>query len=103
MIRLRHLWLALAVWGAVHPLWHLGGFLSGGGQLADLPGLWTANAAVTALSWDLMIAASVLSLWCLSEVAVRRNWSALLALPATWLVGVSFGLPLYLWLRSRPV
>ena len=38
-----------------------------------------------------------------SEVSVRRNWIALIAIPATFGVGVSFGLPLYLFLRSRPV
>ena len=35
--------------------------------------------------------------------AVRRNWSALVAIPATFLIGVSCGLPLYLFLRTRPV
>ena len=55
------------------------------------------------LSGDVSIAAIALTLWIIAEVAVRRNWEALLAIPATYLVGVSFGLPLYLFLRSRPV
>ncbi|KAA8606183.1 K+-transporting ATPase, A chain [Salipiger aestuarii] len=64
---------------------------------------WTQNAAVRGLSWDLMISAVVLTLWILAEVAVRRNCWALLAIPATFCIGLSCGLPLYLWFRSRPV
>ena len=103
-MRLRHLWLGLALWGAVHPMVYLLGWLSQNGwSLNGLFAAWQANAAVTGLSWDLVIAAVTLTLWILAEVAVRRNWSALLAIPATFLVGVSCGLPLYLWFRSRPI
>lgn len=103
-MRLRHLWLALALWGAVHPMVHMLGWLAGNGW--SLPGMiatWQANGAVTGLSWDLVITAVTLTLWILAEVAVRRNWVALLAIPATFLIGVSCGLPLYLWFRSRPI
>ncbi|MCA0997575.1 DUF2834 domain-containing protein [Alloyangia pacifica] len=103
-MRLRHLWLALALWGAVHPMVHMLGWLAGNGW--SLPGMiaaWQANGAVTGLSWDLVITAVTLTLWILAEVAVRRNWTALLAIPATFLIGVSCGLPLYLWFRSRPI
>jgi hypothetical protein len=34
---------------------------------------------------------------------VRRNWVALICIPATYMIGVSCALPLYLFLRSRPV
>ncbi|NDV98968.1 DUF2834 domain-containing protein [Salipiger sp. PrR002] len=103
-MRLRHLWLALALWRAVHPMVHMLGWLAGNDW--SLPGMiaaWQANGAVTGLSWDLVITAITLTLWILAEVAVRRNWSALLAIPATFLIGVSCGLPLYLWFRSRPI
>ncbi|HSG36474.1 MAG TPA: DUF2834 domain-containing protein, partial [Paracoccaceae bacterium] len=30
-------------------------------------------------------------------------WIALLAIPATFLIGVSCGLPLFLFLRTRPI
>jgi uncharacterized membrane protein YczE len=62
---------------------------------------WTANHAVTGLTTDLVIAAIALIIWILAEVAVRRNWSSLLAIPATLMIGVSCGLPLYLFLRTR--
>ena len=41
--------------------------------------------------------------WAVAETLVRKNWIALVAIPATLFVGVSFGLPLYLFLRTRPV
>ncbi|MCR8548796.1 DUF2834 domain-containing protein [Salipiger sp. P9] len=103
-LRLRHLWLALALWGAVHPMIWLVTWLSQTGwSLRGMVDAWFGNAAVTGLTWDLLISALVLVLWILAEVAVRRNWGALWAIPATCLIGVSCGLPLYLWFRSRPV
>ncbi|WP_425071628.1 DUF2834 domain-containing protein [Sagittula sp. S175] len=101
---LRHLWLALAAWGAVHPMIYFGRFLSANGwDLGALVDSWFVNDGTRGLTWDLTIAAVVLTLWILSEVAVRRNWLALLAIPATFCIGVSCGLPLYLWFRARPV
>jgi len=64
---------------------------------------WHVNAATSGLVWDLTIAAIALTVFIVSEVAVRRNWIALIAIPATFGIGVSCGLPLYLYLRSRPV
>jgi len=101
---LRMVYLALALWGALHPMWYLVPWLMENG--VDLHGLvaaWQTNAAATGLFWDLVIAAVALTVWILAEVAVRRNWSALWAIPATFLIGVSCGLPLYLFLRTRPV
>ncbi|KZX97149.1 MULTISPECIES: DUF2834 domain-containing protein [unclassified Sulfitobacter] len=101
---LRMAYLALAIWGAIHPMWYfIQWFRAEGFALAPMIEAWHANAATSGLVWDLTIAAIALTLWIFAEVAVRRNWEALLAIPATYLVGVSFGLPLYLFLRSRPV
>lgn len=104
MSRLRLTYLALAVIGALWPMWHFLAYLtSEGGSLPGLFALWTANPAVTGLALDLMISAAALITWCLAETLVRRNWIALAAVPATLCIGVSFGLPLYLFLRTRPV
>ncbi|PID35059.1 MAG: K+-transporting ATPase, A chain [Rhodobacterales bacterium] len=65
---------------------------------AILPGLHLRAAA-----WDLLISGITLTLWIVVETWVRKNWSALLAIPAALLFGVSCGLPLYLFLRTRPV
>jgi hypothetical protein len=50
-----------------------------------------------------MVAASALVIWIVAETRVRRNWSALWAIPATGLIGPGCGLPLYLFLRTRKV
>lgn len=101
---LRITYLALALVGAVWPMWHFAAYLSGDdGSLPGMIALWTANDAVTGLALDLMISAAALIVWCVAETLVRRNWVALVAIPATLFVGLSFGLPLYLFLRTRPV
>jgi hypothetical protein len=74
-----------------------------GTGLAGLIDAWFVNAATTGLAWDLIIAAVALTVWIIAETAARRNWEALAAIPATIMIGLSCGLPLYLFLRSRPV
>ena len=97
------IYLALAVWGAIHPMSYFIGFMraeeTGLGGLIDA---WYVNASTTGLVWDLTIAAIALTIWILAETWVRRNWLALIAIPATFCIGVSCGLPLYLFLRTRP-
>lgn len=104
MSPLRWVYLALAIWGAIHPMyWFVSWFQENGWSLSAMIDAWYVNDATTGLTWDLTIAAITLTVWILAEVAVRRNWSALLAIPATYCIGVSCGLPLYLFLRSRPI
>lgn len=104
MTPLRIVWLALALWGAVHPMyWFLRHMSETGTGLGGLIDAWYVNASTTGLTWDLTIAAIAITVWIVAETAVRRNWEALIAIPATFCIGVSCGLPLYLFLRSRPV
>jgi len=99
---LRMIYLGLALWGAVHPMmWFLRYMRETGTGLSGLIDAWYVNASTTGLTWDLTIAASTLTVWILAEVYARRNWSALVAIPATFCIGVSCGLPLYLFLRTR--
>ncbi len=101
---LRMIYLALAIWGAIHPMYYfIQWFRQNGWDLMAMVDAWHANAASSGLVWDLTIAAVSLTVWIVAEVAVRRNWSALIAIPATFCIGVSCGLPLYLFLRSAPV
>lgn len=101
---LRMIYLALALWGAVHPMyWFVTHMRATGTGLSGLIDAWYVNASTTGLTWDLTIAAIALTVWILAEVWVRRNWLALIAIPATFGIGVSCGLPLYLFLRTRPV
>ncbi len=104
MSPLRLIYLALAIWGAIHPMYYfVTWFQANGWDLMAMVDAWHANAASSGLVWDLTIAAVTLTIWILAEVSVRRNWGALIAIPATFCIGVSCGLPLYLFLRSAPV
>jgi hypothetical protein len=78
-------------------------FAQNGFDLMGIVNAWHVNAASSGLVWDLTIAFFALTVWIIAEVAVRRNWIALIAIPATICIGVSCGLPLYLFLRTRPV
>ncbi|WP_371823317.1 DUF2834 domain-containing protein [Paracoccus sp. Z118] len=77
---LRLAWLTLALIGA--------GVSIGGGVAPPRGADWAAVAA--------------LAIWCLAETMVRRNWAALLTLPAL-LLGLGCALPLYLFLRSARI
>jgi len=100
----RWLWLALAVWGAVHPMsYFLQWFAEHGFTLMGMVEAWHANAASSGLVWDLTIAAITLTIWVLMETARQSNRVGLLAIPATFCIGVSCGLPLYLFLRKADV
>jgi hypothetical protein len=104
MTPMRWIYLALAIWGAIHPMYYfVSWFQENGWNLGAMIDAWYVNDATTGLTWDLTIAAVSLTIWIIAEVAVRRNWMALIAIPATYCIGVSCGLPLYLFLRSKPI
>ncbi|MGY6634291.1 MAG: DUF2834 domain-containing protein [Alkalilacustris sp.] len=104
MSPLRLTYLALAIWGAIHPMyWFITWFVENEWSLVAMASAWHANAATSGLVWDLTIAAIALTVFVLAEVWARRNWLGLIAIPATFCIGVSCGLPLYLFLRTRPV
>ena len=101
---LRMIYLALAVWGAIHPMYYfIAWFNAEGYDLGKMIDAWHVNFASSGLVWDLTIAAIALTIWIIAEVYARKNWTALVAIPATFCIGVSCGLPLYLFLRTRPV
>ena len=101
---LRMIYLGLAIWGAVHPMYYFVTYMANEGTgLSGLIDAWYVNASTTGLTWDLTIAAIALTVWIVAETWVRKNWSALIAIPATFCIGVSCGLPLYLFLRTRNV
>ena len=96
----RLIFLAIAVLGAVIPMRHfLAWFDANGFSLTGMVEAWHANAATSGLVWDLTIAAGALTLWVLIESFRTRHWWGLLAIPATFCIGVSCGLPLYIALR----
>jgi hypothetical protein len=101
---LRMIYLALALWGAIHPMYYfVQWFQENTWDIMAMVDAWHVNAATSGLTWDLTIAAVALTVWIIAEVATRRNWGALIAIPATFCIGLSCGLPLYLFMRSAPV
>jgi len=102
---LRWTWLALAIWGAVHPLLLFWRYLEPHPPqgLEALAQAWMANAAVRGLTLELVIASLALCIWIVAEVRLRQNYLALIAIPTALLVGISCALPLYLFMRTRPV
>ncbi len=95
------LFLVLAAWGAVHPMYWFLSYMAEGNDLWALIDAWYVNASTTGLVWDLTIAAVALTAWILLDPETWRDRIRLLAIPATFCIGVSCGLPLYLFLRHR--
>lgn len=99
---MRWLFLALAIWGAIHPMsYFIAWFGENGYSLGAMIDAWHVNAATSGLVWDLTIAAVALTVWVIFETLRLRDWPRLIAIPATFCIGVSCGLPLYLFLRMR--
>jgi hypothetical protein len=98
----RAVFLALAIWGAIHPMyWFITWFVQNEWSLMAMVDAWHANASTTGLVWDLTIAAIALTVFILVETWQKRRFIGLWAIPATFCIGVSCGLPLYLYLRLR--
>lgn len=101
---LRLIYLLLAIAGAVLPMYYfVSWFNENGWSLGDMITAWNVNDATTGLVYDLTISAIALTVFIVVETFVRRAWLNLIAIPATFCIGVSCGLPLYLFLRSRPI
>ena len=99
-MRLKPVCLILSLWGAIHPMFYFVTYMREKGTgLSGLIDAWYVNASTHGLVWDLTIAAIALTVWVVAESVRRRNWRGLLAIPATFCIGVSCGLPLYLFLR----
>jgi hypothetical protein len=94
--------LTLTVAGFVVPNVCLGiFFVEEGFDLSGYFSLWTASTPSTQLLLDLTIAALAFFVWAAVEgprARIKRWW---LCIPATLLVGLCFGLPLFLLMRER--
>lgn len=98
---MRWLWLAMVVWGTVHPMfWFITWFQDNTWSIMAMVDAWHVNAATSGLVWDLTVAAAALTIWALYTVWTSRIWVFLAVIPATFCIGVSCGLPLMLYLRE---
>lgn len=99
---MKHVFLLLAILGAILPMYYfIGWFEANGYDLAAMVEAWNVNDATTGLVYDLTVAAAALTIWIVWECVQTKRWLNLVAVPATFCIGVSCGLPLYLWLRMR--
>ena len=97
---MRWLFAALAVWGAIHPMYYfVQWFQANGYDIMAMVDAWHANTASSGLVWDLTIAAIALTVWVIYETLQTRQLIRLIAIPATFCIGVSCGLPLYIFIR----
>ena len=88
MSPIRVVYLGLAIWGAIHPMYYFLGYMNETGTgLSGLIDAWYVNASTHGLVWDLTIAAITLTVWIIAETVVRKNWLALIAIPATFGIG----------------
>ncbi len=102
MTAMRPVYLALAIWGSIHPMyWFVTWFQQNTWDIMAMVDAWHVNAATSGLVWDLTIAAVTLTVFVIAECIHTRRWLGLIAIPATFCIGVSCGLPLYLYLRSK--
>ncbi|MDX8350057.1 DUF2834 domain-containing protein [Cognatiyoonia sp. IB215446] len=101
---MRIIYLLLATWGTVHPMYYfISWFQENGWSIMAMVDAWHVNNATSGLVWDLTIAAVALTIWIIAEAFKTKNYLSMIAIPATFCIGVSCGLPLYLYLRERVV
>lgn len=99
---MRYVFLVLAVVGAVLPMaYFIWWFETFGYDLGAMVEAWNVNDATTGLVYDLTISFAALVVWVVYETLQNRRWINLVAIPASLCIGVSCGLPLYLYLRMR--
>ena len=82
---MRWLFAALAVWGAIHPMYYfVQWFQANGYDIMAMVDAWHANAASSGLVWDLTIAAIALTVWVIYETLQTRQFIRLIAITATF-------------------
>lgn len=99
---MKTLYFVAAIAGTLLPWAFFSGFIATFG--VDLPLFIAqvfATGPATGFTLDLLISCAVFWVWSYRdarELGIAGWW---LTVPAIWLVGLSLGLPLYLWLRER--
>lgn len=97
----RIIYLFLMIVGAILPwTYFYAWFQDNGWSLPGMIDAWYVNDATSGLVYDLTIAAAALTVWAILET-FRGDRRFLLVIPATFGVGVSLGLPLALYLKTR--
>ena len=95
-------YLAAAVVGTVIPWLFFADFVAANG--VDIP-LFVqslfSNGASGGFTADVLITCCIFWVWSWGDAKEHGVKSWWLTIPAVWFVGISLGLPMYLWLRER--
>lgn len=104
MAPIRIVYLGLAVIGTVLPWFYFASWFNANTwDLGAMVEAWNVNDAATGLVYDLTVSWLALLIWVFYEsFTTGRWWHAPVILLASTGIGVSCGLPLYLFLRSAP-
>lgn len=101
-MRIKQIYLAVAIIGTVVPWLFFGSFFAHNG--ADIPLFLRslfANQPASGFTADVLISIAVFWLWSWRDAAAHKVARWWLVLPASFFVGLSLALPLYLYLRER--
>lgn len=100
----RTLYLLLAALGLIFPvrrfvLW----FSEHGFDLPALRDALSVTDPALGVTSAVVIASAATIVFIIGEATTRRDWRSLICVPVTLIFGVAVGLPLYLYLRLRPI
>lgn len=103
MTTARIIYLIFLVLGILMPMPHYWLFFRTHGGLADFLDAVSVNQATAAMAMSVLVTGAAFTVFVTAECIARRDRIAWVAAPVTCLLGPSVGVPLYLFLRSRPV
>ena len=63
----------------------------------------TASDPARAVTGAVLISSAALIVFIIGEASIRRDWLSMVCIPVTLIFGVAVGLPLYLYMRLRPI
>ena len=100
----RLIYLGLALAGLAFPvrrfvLW----FAEHGADWKLLLAELTATDPMKGVTSAVLIASMATLCFVVGEATIRRDWFSMICVPVTLIFGVAVGLPLYLYLRLRPL
>ena len=99
----RTIYLLLALAGLAFPVRSFGVWFATGGDWRALAEAVTASGPVRGMAEALIIVSTAAVIFMVAECWARRDRLSLIAIPVTILLGPAVGLPLYLYLRLRPI
>ena len=100
----RTIFLGLTLAALAFPVRRMVLWLSEHGLDTDLlVGELTASDPARSVTGAVLIASAALVVFIIGEATIRRDWLSMVCIPVTLIFGVAVGLPLYLYMRLRPL